>query len=198
MFRLYATAGLIGALLLSGCSHTTVILMPDEDGKVGAITFKSDGNSRVVDRVYRPVKAGYWLPMMESESPLTESELNSAYEQLLKAQPAHYVSYLLYFDTDSTKPIERSRANISQIMDRIRSKLPTEVTVIGHTDTTGSESHNARLSFYRAQTVEKMLRAEMRPSDEIPIRTFGSRGLLVPTLPNVDEPKNRSVEILIL
>ena len=197
MFRLSAAAGLIGVLLLSACSHTTVILLPDEDGKVGAITLKAAGNSRVVDRVYRPVKVGNWLPMMDSENPLTESELNSAYAPLLKAQPARSIRYLLYFDTDSTKLVEPSRAIIPQIMIRIRSKLPTDVTIIGHTDTTGPEAHNAQLSFYRAQTVERLLRAEMRSSDQVTIKAFGSRGLLVPTPPNVDEPRNRNVEILI-
>jgi outer membrane protein OmpA-like peptidoglycan-associated protein len=46
--------------------------------------------------------------------------------------------------------------------------------------------------------VEKLLKDRMTMPEPMSVKWFGSKDLLVPTPPNVNEPRNRRVEILVL
>ena len=76
--------------------------------------------------------------------------------------------------------------------------MPTEISIIGHTDTKGSDDINKNLSQKRALAVEKILKDYMPSLDRVDVQSFGSKDQLVPTPPNVNEPRNRRVEILVL
>lgn len=185
-------------LCLSGCSSTTLILMPDESGKVGAITVKTQGDLRVIDKAYHSVTAkGGTSPLSETQA-LSEAQLNQEYADLIKAQPTKPSSFILYFVTGSTNLVKKSQAIIPQVIDRINTRMPTEVSVIGHTDTTGTDNINNKLSQKRAMVVKKILKDSVPSLDGVSVRSFGSKDLLVPTPPNTNEPRNRRVEIMIL
>ena len=128
---------------------------------------------------------------------LTEAQVQQGYAKMLKAQPGKPLSFLLYFSAGAELTPE-SQAAIAQIVEKIRDRTPTEVFVIGHTDSTGTEEANTRLSRERATTVQKLLKSSMPMLDRITIQSFGSKDLLVPTGPNVNEPRNRRVEVVIL
>ena len=70
-----------------------------------------------------------------------------------------------------------------------------ELVVIGHTDTVGSRESNDELSRQRAASVRAMLIEAGFPADKMEIAGRGERELLVPTANEVDEPRNRRVEI---
>jgi len=185
-------------LCLSGCSGTTLILMPDESGKVGAITVKTPGEFRVIDKAYYSVTAKEGSSRLSDTQALSEAQVNQEYAELLKAQPAKPSSFLLYFVTGSSELVKESQAMIPQVIERIKAKMPTEISIIGHTDTTGSDNINDKLSLERARAIEKILQDRMPSLDRVSVRSFGSKDLLVPTPPNVAEPRNRRVEIVIL
>lgn len=185
-------------LFLSGCSGTTLILMPDESGKVGAITVKTEGDFRVIDKAYYSVTAKDGSSRLSETQGLNEAQVNQEYADLLKAQPAKPSSFMLYFVTGSSGLVKESQAIIPQIIKRIKTQMPTEINIIGHTDTTGSDNINDKLSLERARAVEKILKDSIPSLDGVSVRFFGSKDLLVPTPPNVNEPRNRRVEIVIL
>ena len=72
----------------------------------------------------------------------------------------------------------------------------TQLTVIGHTDTVGSDAYNIRLSRRRAESVAARLERDGIPSSDIQIVAKGKRDLLVPTADGVREPQNRRVQIV--
>lgn len=185
-------------LCLSGCSGTTLILMPDESGKVGAITVKTQGDFRVIDKAYHSVTAKKGSSRLSETQALSEAQVNQEYADLLKAQPAKPSSFMLYFVTGSSELVNESQAIIPQIIKRIKTQMPTEISIIGHTDTTGSDNINDKLSLERARAVEKILKDSIPSLDRVSVRFFGSKDLLLPTPPNVNEPRNRRVEIVIL
>ncbi|MEO8406963.1 MAG: OmpA family protein [Oxalobacteraceae bacterium] len=189
----------VAALCLSGCaSVTTLILLPDESGKVGAITVKTQGDFRVIDNAYRSVTVDEGTSRLSEIHALNEAQVNQEYANLLKAQPAKPFSFIFYFVSGSSDLVEKSRALIPQIVERIKGQMPTEVSIIGHTDTTGSDRINDELSLKRARTVKKILKNSIPSLEGVSVRSFGSKDLLIPTPPNVDEPRNRRVEILVL
>jgi outer membrane protein OmpA-like peptidoglycan-associated protein len=69
------------------------------------------------------------------------------------------------------------------------------VLVTGHTDTVGDAAGNDRLSAQRAERVKGYLVAIGIAAGRIRTAGRGERELLVPTADNVEEPRNRRVEI---
>lgn len=180
-------------------SGTTVILLPDEKGKIGDITVKTQDDSRVLDKAYHfvTVKGRDTAHISETEV-MTESQVNEEYADLLKAQPAAPSSFILYFFTGTTELTDESRSIIPQVLARIKERVPAEILVIGHTDSTGTDDGNIILSLNRAKAVEKILKDSIPSLAGVSVKFFGSKDPLVPTPPNVDEPRNRRVEIIIL
>ena len=75
-------------------------------------------------------------------------------------------------------------------------KVP-EVTVIGHTDTTGRTASNYRLGLDRAQTVKNLLLRAGLDASLIEVESHGEADPAAQTPDNTDEPRNRRVEITI-
>ena len=189
---------LVLGLCLTGCAtESTFILLPDENGKVGAITVRTAGEVRVIDKAYNAVVVREGTSRLAETQALSEAQVNQDYAALLKAQPGKPYNFILYFVTGSSELVEESRAMIPQLIERIKAQMPTEISIIGHTDTTGSENLNDRLSLKRAKAIEKLLKDGLPSLSEVYVQSFGSKDLFVPTPPNVHEPRNRRVEVVV-
>ena len=111
--------------------------------------------------------------------------------------PAVARSYLVFFDWDKATLTDRARQIISEAARNSTSVQYTRIEVNGYTDTSGTPRYNQRLSVRRAQAVAAELVKDGVPRQAITIQGFGETHLLVPTGPNVREPQNRRVEIII-
>jgi len=76
------------------------------------------------------------------------------------------------------------------------------ISIFGHTDTTGREKHNSGLGAARAEHAKAALEAALQKQQIDPAKlaavstsSFGETRLRVPTADEVDEPRNRRVEI---
>lgn len=177
---------------------TTVVLLPDDDGTVGTVTVTTtSGDSRKIDSAFQSVAVMKDETGLAASRQLDASDVTRSYANLLKAEPTHPTRFVLYFRVGADLQPE-SQAAIAQIIKTIQARSPTEVSVIGHTDTTGTDEINGKLARERAITVEKILKDRMPALDRVTVRGFGSRDLLVPTAPNVMEPRNRRVEVVVL
>ncbi len=111
--------------------------------------------------------------------------------------PAAARSYLVFFDWDKATLTDRARQIIAEAAHNSTSVQYTRIQVNGYTDTSGTPQYNQRLSVRRAQNVAAELVKDGVPRQAISIQGFGETHLLVPTGPNVREPQNRRVEIII-
>jgi len=111
--------------------------------------------------------------------------------------PAPARSYLVFFDWDRADLTDRARQIIREAAENSTRVQYTRIEVNGYTDTSGSAAYNQRLSVRRAQNVAAELVKDGVPRTAITIQGFGETNLLVPTGPNVREPQNRRVEIII-
>ncbi|MFL5283190.1 MAG: OmpA family protein [Rhodopila sp.] len=111
--------------------------------------------------------------------------------------PAPARSYLVFFDWDKATLTERARQIVKEAADNSTRVQVTRIEVNGYTDTSGTPQYNQGLSVRRAQAVANELVRDGVPKDVISIQGFGDTHLLVPTGPNVREPQNRRVEIII-
>ncbi len=205
MARPAAMLALVVGICAGGCAtppvqtqRTTVVLMPDEDGNVGAVSVTTGVGSQDIDQAYSfaTVEGGHSQP---SRVNLMGRELVAkAYSRVLNAQPPKPRSFILHFLLDKTVLTEESKAQLPELFDAIRARKPTEITIFGHADATGSEKHNYALSAERAKTIAGLLRKNDPSLDHIDVQYFGDKAPLIPSDPRVPEPRNRRAEVMVL
>ena len=103
----------------------------------------------------------------------------------------------MFFDWDKYNLTDRARQIIAEAAQNSTRVQYTRIEVNGYTDTSGSARYNQGLSVRRAEAVAAELVRDGVPRNAISIQGFGETHLLVPTGPNVREPQNRRVEIII-
>ena len=113
------------------------------------------------------------------------------------ALPARPTVFLLYFLTGKDELTPESTGDVEKILADMRARPVPDIVVTGHTDTVGTAESNDKLSMQRAERVKGFLTGIGIPSERIQVAGRGERELLVPTADNVDEPRNRRVEISI-
>ncbi len=106
-------------------------------------------------------------------------------------------TYLVFFDWDKASLTPRATQIIAQAASDSKTQTTTMLSVSGYTDTSGTPVYNQGLSMRRAKAVAGQLVTDGVPASEIEIHAYGETHLLVPTGPNVREPQNRRVEIVL-
>lgn len=197
MRLLYLFGGVL-IFLLAGCGpKTTLILLPEDSGAVGEVVMAAEGGEVVVNTAYSysSVSSTGILPTLPKET--TPGKVELEYGALLAAQPPGPVIYILYFRNGTSELTDESKGLLKQMSREVVQDLPTEVSIIGHTDSVGKKEHNYKLSLMRAKVVQRLL-LEIIPSlQNITIRSHGENEPLIATQDNVSEPRNRRVEIMI-
>lgn len=190
---------LAAAALLAGCAtpsspprNDLVVVLPENGGKVGAVTVKDGRREILLDSAYASARTGDKNEFQARTS--SADEVHQVFAAALAAQPARPVSLTLYFTEGSTLSGE-SKVVVDKMFAEIARRPAAEITVIGHTDTMGTDAYNDKLSLERAQAVREILVSMGVPAQNITAAGRGKRELLVPTADNVAEPRNRRVEL---
>jgi len=126
---------------------------------------------------------------------LAVTEVKQTFGPALQALPARPAVFLLYFVTGTDELTDESKADLQRILDELKHRPLPDVYVIGHTDTIGELKGNDALSALRAETVKNFLVGIGIPAERILTAGRGKREPIVPTGDQVEEPKNRRVEI---
>ena len=103
--------------------------------------------------------------------------------------------FLVFFDWDEAELRNDAAAILDDAAKAYRAYGLVRVMVAGHTDTSGPEAYNDRLSRQRAAAVREALVARGVPATNIVSGAYGENEPLVPTEDGVREPQNRRVEI---
>jgi len=181
-----------------GCSpKTQIVLLPDPDGKVGRIELTNPKGSQTLDQpwqsaeVVSPDKAPSEPKIME------EAQVRSIFSEALAAQPKPSVTFLLYFQSQSTEPTAASLKLLPDVLEAIKSHESTDISVVGHTDSTGTADYNLGLSLRRARKIADILISKGVDPAIIEIDYFGKEKPLIEKPQGVPEPRNRRVEITV-
>lgn len=153
---------------------------------VGALTGAAVG--QYMDRQQRKMEAQLAQEQLNREITLTRVD-----EETLKLDVSSEVS----FDVNSDRIKPGFEASLRKVAAVIGEYDRTAVHVLGHTDSTGSESYNQRLSERRAGSVSDFLAASGVERQRL--RT-GGRGELQPAADNTTRAgrsRNRRVEIFL-
>lgn len=104
--------------------------------------------------------------------------------------------YLVFFNTGSSQLTRAASAIIRQAARDAKDRGIKGFSVVGHTDTVGSNNSNKALSNARAQAVKSALVAHGFRSRNVTISGEGESMPMVATADSVKEPSNRRAEIM--
>jgi len=185
------------AVLLSACSTTKelVVLLPGEDGKVGAVAIEDKQRATILDTPLAAAKID--TQGRVKKDTLTEEEVKRTFAQALAAQPPKPVSFLLYFSTKGTEIVPESRETMDALLAEVAKRQAVEVQITGHTDRVGQVADNDRLSQERAEAVRDMLVKNGLKGNFVRTVGRGEREPLIPTPDEQPEPRNRRVEVIV-
>lgn len=190
---------LLVLLIISGCATVkdTVVLVHDADGRVGKLTVTTEGGTQTLAVANTMVVVTGSEKNPSDPKKIDQSRIDSLFTDSIKALPTEPVSLLFYFLNDSTELTAESKSHIPEVLSLINKREFYEISIIGHTDTTGSDEYNMRLSSARAESVRETLLSGGLRSDRIELRYHGKRDPIIPTGDNVREPRNRRVEVIV-
>ena len=183
------------ALLLAGCAHSSVVLLPDEDGGHGEIGIRQGAGAETVlnQADSRATISG----SQTSVRPLGAKGLKPNEAALLAALPPPAKSFTLYFREGTTEVEPESAGTLELIRAEVASRPGAEVQVTGHTDTVGSDADNDALSRRRADEILNWLAGNGFDRATMSAVGRGERQLKQPTPDNVSNGVNRRVEVIV-
>ena len=180
----------IALAVITAAPVESITVLPSADGHVGTVVVQRGETEQVLHEAYATSRSG------QSEvTRLSADAVQQTYGKALYALPAPPATFLLYFITGTDELTEESKLKLDKVLTALRARPSPDVLVIGHTDTLGDADANDRLSAQRAETVKGFLVGIGIPAERIRTAGRGERELLVPTADNVEEPRNRRVEI---
>ena len=103
----------------------------------------------------------------------------------------------LMFETDSYILNNESQENLDQLAAILKKYDDTNIVVEGHTDNTGSESYNEKLSLNRAQQVSSYLRSRDVSGSRLETIAFGESQPIADNSTSAGRKQNRRVEVAI-
>ena len=192
-----AALAALGLLLVVGCAKPArddlYVLLPDQEGKTGALSVESGGQRAVLDQPYAAARVAE--PGRVQPGTVTEQEARQSFGPALQAQPVRPASFTVYFLEGRDELTPDSRQLLGRIVDEIARRPAPDILVIGHTDRVGAIPFNDALSLRRAERVRDELVKVGIAADRIRVAGRGEREPLVSTADEVAEPQNRRVEI---
>lgn len=186
-------------LLLTGCGggRNLVVLVPDPDGSVGSITVSNEAGSTILDLPNQGTRIKDKKTNPEPPIIMKKEEIDSIFSKALAIQPEPPAHIILYFEKGTTKLTPNSMNILPHIFETVRKRNSINISVVGHSDTSGNEVYNLKLSKRRALSVTNLLVEKGIPKEIIETTSHGEKNLLIKTEDNVNEPRNRRVEVII-
>ncbi|MCH9051937.1 MAG: OmpA family protein [Proteobacteria bacterium] len=197
----------------------TVADLLDARNRLTAALIRSGRKKAPKDAAHAQVMFDCWMEEQEeNHQPKDIAKCRAAFEKSLakvekslkrkkkpeaKAKPApkpaakpEKASFIVYFDFDSAKITAKGRVVIGQALSWSKARSPGEISVTGHTDRTGTNAYNSKLSERRAEAVAKaLIDGGLELGFLFKTGASGEEAPAVATADGKREARNRRVEI---
>ena len=191
---------LLALVVTAGCAtqpQASFYLMEDPQGNVGKVEVSNTTDTATLTQANQAVDAESGdKPFSESREASAE-EIDTKFGDALAIVPPQPESFTVYFGSDSSKIRSDSLPVFDQVMAEIERRDSRDISLNGHTDRTGDDEWNMKLSLERANSVKTQLIDKGIKAEYMTIEYYGESKPVVPTADNVSEPKNRRVEVVV-
>ncbi len=188
---------LCGAILILCAACATperIVLLPDAGAKPTSIEVRGKSGTAVLATPY----AEAVVTARETVVGKVDAEtVAKRYADVIAATPTAPKLFIVYYLTGGNELTVESLAVVDNIPRELAGRPAAEVVVTGHTDRVGNVEANDALSEKRAAFIRDTLVANGVPPSRIFAVGRGEREPLIATADEVDEPRNRRVEIKI-
>jgi peptidoglycan-associated lipoprotein len=174
-----------------------VVLVPDpESGDVGRLAISNPAG------LVELSQAGESTMVVSGRAPaapvvLSDAEIQRLFGAALAVQPPAARQFNLYFELGGDTLTPESRALVADVIAAVRGRIAPDVSVIGHTDTTGAADANVALGLRRAGLIRDLLiQAGLDPA-LVEVVSHGEADPLVDTPDGTAEARNRRVEVTV-
>ncbi|GAM08088.1 outer membrane protein A [Geobacter sp. OR-1] len=185
-------------LVIAGCASngTMVVLTPDPDGKTGSAMISNQAGNVELTAPNQATTVSDSSKLPTTPAQMDKEAIARLFADTLSIEPKPPVHYLLYFEKDLTLTSDSSGL-LPEILRVIGERASTDISVVGHTDSVGSREYNLTLSRSRANSVRDKLVENGVDANHIKTTSHGKENPLIKTGDNVNEPRNRRVEVVI-
>ncbi|MCW5962726.1 MAG: OmpA family protein [Bryobacterales bacterium] len=205
-----ATIVILLSLVLGGCGAkqapaptiapppaNAIALLPEDDGSVGRIAVSNQAGAVTLEAPNTITLVAAIDVAPAAPAQVDPAEITRRFGTALDAMPAAQAEFVLYFDLGDDRLTAQSQALVSSIMEAVAQRQSTDVSISGHTDTTGTMSSNYQLALRRAERVAEILVAQGLAATSLSVESHGEGNPLVRTADGVEEPRNRRVEVTV-
>ena len=172
-------------------------LLPDPQGRNTAIVVKNQAGEQEIAQPDQAVRVTSATVAPTAPFPLDQPAVRRLFGTALDVLPDAEVAFVLYFDEARDALNAASLAQIPAIIRTIQERHSTNITVTGHTDTTGTPDDNYQLGLRRAQSVATALIGQGVDSSNLFVTSHGETDQVVKTGRGVAEQQNRRVEVIV-
>jgi outer membrane protein OmpA-like peptidoglycan-associated protein len=198
--KIITTALFVGfTLLLASCAadRNVVVLLPDSNGKTGSIVVSNQAGSQLISEQKQATMISSPTTAPSPPAPMDDEAIQRNFGAALSVLPPPPIHFILYFKTDTTELTDESRRLLAKVLPATVDRKSTDVSVVGHTDRVGTREYNCNLGLERALLVKKMLVYVGIDQALIEVTSHGEDNPLVKTADEVQEPRNRRVEVVV-
>ena len=192
---------------LSGCcncfvpqeAETTIVVVPSRhDGHVGAVLVTRGKQQRLLNTAYATAQAGATGSVKQAPLKARKmQEFEATFAAAREALPPKVQTYTLYFDLASDELTEESSRTLDTILSEVSDRPAAEIICVGHSDTLGDAEANTELSLRRAERMRVLVIERGAPASIVSAVGVGEADLIIDTPDDVEEPRNRRVEITV-
>lgn len=170
-----------------------VVLLPDRNNVVGKVIVEGRGGKQILEEAQKGVKTDGGGGAFA----VSDDQLKRDFGGVMAALPKAPERFILYFQHGVNVLTNESKALLPKIVERAGAHPGLDMSVVGHTDTSGSEKVNEVLGRERATFVAKQLQDLGLKTDAVTIESRGKKSLEVATPDNTKEQRNRRVEVIL-
>jgi len=178
-------------------SQNVFVLLPEPEGQSTGIVVRNQAGTQDLTLPYQAVRVDRNDVAPGAPFTLDQAEVRRLFGAAIDVLPQPEVLFTLHFDEGRDVLNAESEAMIPGILNAIRERHSTAITVTGHTDTMPASQGNYQLGLSRAQRVVEILKRQGVSESDIFASSHGDADLLVKTGPNVAESQNRRVEVIV-
>ena len=197
-----------GALALGACARSApqlpqlpvreviVLAAEPESGQVGRMLVRtSTGEMELAER-------GASTTLVAGRSPgavvvMSDAEIQQLFGSALAIRPPAARRFDLYFETGTDTLTRESRGRVTELVEAVVNRVAPDVSIIGHTDTTGTAASNVDLGLRRASLLRTLLVEAGLDPGVVEVTSHGETDPLVPTPDETAEARNRRVEVIV-
>ena len=200
-----STAIVAMAALLGGCSSLNqtqrgAVIGAGAGGAVGAAVGAATGSTArgaIIGAAVGGVAGAVIGAQMDKQRDELADDLEGArVERYGEGVLVTFDSGLLY-DFDSSVVKGAARSNLTDLANSLREYPDTEVLIVGHTDSQGSDSYNQGLSERRSVAAKNFLVSQGVPADRIRTEGLGESEPVASNDTEAGRSQNRRVEVAI-